>query len=139
MPMLTMQHLVFTAGLLHLCQVPSMIAAPRMLGWKQDLAQLEPINRRIVQVIGIAIMIVVIGLGIVVMIAPGDLLSTRLGAALAGFLMIFWLYRAVVQVLLYRRIWPKGWLGQVSHYGLSLLFFALSGIYSAAFAVNLSR
>lgn len=134
----TMQHLVFTAGLLHLCQVPSMIAAPRMLGWKQDLGQLETINRRIVQVIGVAIMIVVVGLGIVVMVAPGELLSTRLGAALAGFLGVFWLYRAAVQVLLYRRIWPKGWLGRASHYGLSLLFFALAAIYFAAFAVNLS-
>jgi hypothetical protein len=134
-----MEKVVFAAGLLHLCQVPSMFAAPRMLGWKQDLARLEPINRRIVQVIGAAIMIVVIGLGIVVMAAPGELLTTRLGAALACFLGVFWLYRAVVQVVLYRRIWPHGRLGRASHYALSLLFFALTAAYFAAFAVNVTR
>jgi len=116
-----------------------MIVAPRMLGWERDLARLEPINRRIVRVIGVAIMIVVIGLGIVVMAAPGEMLEGNLGAGLGCFLGIFWLYRAVVQVLVYRHVWPEGRLGRASHYGLSLLFFALAGVYFAAFATNLSR
>jgi hypothetical protein len=135
-----MQQWVFTAGLLHLCQIPAMVAAPRMLGWKQDLAQLQPINRQIVQVIGIAIMIVVIGLGIVVMIGSAELVSgSPLAGGLTCFLGVFWLYRGAIQVGLYRRIWPGGWLGRASHHGLTVLFFGLSGIYFAAFAHNVTR
>jgi hypothetical protein len=132
-----MQQLVFAAGLLHFCQVPAMLIAPRMLQWKDDLARLQPINRRIAQVLGVAIVIVVLGLGAVVMLAADELVnSSRLAAGMTAFLAVFWLYRAIVQVLVYRRMWPRGPVGLASHFGLTALFFALSAIYSAAFAFN---
>jgi hypothetical protein len=136
--MLSMKQLVFAAGLLHFCQVPSMIAAPRMLRWRADLSRLEPLNRRIVEVIGLSIMIVVIGLGIVVICAPADLVGgSRLATGLTCFLGVLWLFRAIVQVGVYGRMWPGGWAGRLSHYGMSLLFFALAAVYFAAFATNL--
>jgi hypothetical protein len=135
-----MSQIVLAAGLLHFCQVPAMVAAPRMLGWQQDLERLQPINRRIVKVIGLAIVIVVLGLGMVVASAPGELLNGgRLALGLTSFLAVFWLYRAVVQVTLYARIWPGGFLGRASFYGLSVLFFALAGMYLAAFVFNIHR
>ena len=135
-----MEKVVFAAGLLHFCQAPAMVMAPRMLGWKQELERMAPINRRIVQVLGVSMMLVVLGLGIVVMTSARELVGGgRLALGLSGFLGVLWLFRGSVQVLLYRRIWPRGRLGALSHYALSLLFFALAGAYFAAFWINLGR
>lgn len=126
----SLQNLLFVTGLLHYCQVPAMIAAPRMLGWKEDLGQLQPINRQIVKVIGIAIMIVVLGMGAVVMVGAGELAQGGpLAVGVCAFLSVFWFYRATVQVTLYRKIWPGGVIGRFSHHGLSLLFYFQAAAY----------
>ncbi len=136
----SLQNLLFLAGLLHFCQVPAMIAAPRMLGWAEDLAKLQVMNRRIVQVMGLAIMIVVLGMGVVVMVGAGDLAAGGpLAAGVCAFLGVFWLYRDVVQIGLYRRIWPGGVVGRLSHYGLCVLFFFLAAAYLFGFAAVLTR
>ena len=121
------------AGLLHFCQVPAMIVAPRMLGWKEEMAAMSPINRRIVQVMGLAIMLTVLGTGVVVAWGAQEIAAgTPLGAALATFLAVFWTYRAAVQIVVYHRIWPGGFIGRASHYGLCLLFTCLTAVYAAA-------
>lgn len=137
--MLTVHHLVLLAGLLHFCQVPAMMVLPRMFEWERDLGQLKPMNRRYVQVVGLAVMLAVLGLGVVVLIAPGEVAgASRLGVALAGFLTIFWGYRAVIQVLVYRHIWPGGLRGRLTHFGLCVLFTFLAVAYAVAFANGLS-
>jgi hypothetical protein len=136
--LLTLRNLVFLAGLLHFCQIPAMMMAPRMLGWKEDLAKLSVINRRIVMVIGVAIMLVGVGTGIVVACSADNMVAgTRLAAGFSAFLAVFWGYRGTVQVALYLRIWPRGFLGVVSNYGLVALFGFLTLVYFAAFVANL--
>src|SRR5262249_2491199 len=114
--MLSLPNAVFLAGLLHFCQVPGMLFATRMLGWREDLAKLEPINRRIVHTVGLGVMIAVLGLGAVVMSAPGAVAGgSRLGIALATFLAIFWAFRAAMQLFVYARIWPRQTVAWLSH------------------------
>jgi uncharacterized protein YjeT (DUF2065 family) len=138
--LLTLRNLIRLAGLLHFCQIPAMMFAPGMLGWKEDIAKLSEINRNIVKVIGGAIVLVVIGTGIVVLIGADQLAAGgRLAAAFCAFLGVFWLYRGTVQVTLYAKIWPGGLLGRLSYLGLSLLFFFLTAAYCAAFAAALRR
>jgi hypothetical protein len=138
--LLSIRNLVFVAGLLHLCQIPAMLLAPRMLGWKEDLAKLSVINRRIVQVIGIAIVIGGVGLGVVVASAADEMVSgSRLACGLSAFLAVWWGYRAAVQYLLYLRIWVKGWLGSFSNYGLAALFTFLTAVYLIALVHNLRQ
>ena len=130
---LEFEHLVMAAGLLHFCQVPAMIVAPKMLNWKEEMTAMSPINRRIVQVMGIAVILTVLGLGLVVAFGAEEIAGgTPLGTGLALFLGIFWSYRAGVQILLYHRIWPGGLVGRGSHYGLCLLFTGQSLVYLAA-------
>lgn len=127
---LSLTALVGLAGWLHFCQVPAMMVAPRMLGWDEDLARMQPINRRIFRVMATAIMLTVLGLGLVVGLSPAQVADgSRLGTSLAGFLAVFWTYRGAVQVLVYSRIWPQGILGILSHYGLTALFSFLAGVY----------
>jgi hypothetical protein len=135
---LSLRNWVFLAGVLHFCQVPAMMMAPRMLDWKDDLAKLSVINRRIVQVIGIAIVIVGVGTGIVVACAADEMVKGgKLATGLSLFLAVFWGYRGLVQYTLYLRIWVKGWLGTISNYGLAALFTLLTVIYLIAFIHNL--
>lgn len=135
---LSMRTLVLVTGALHFCQLPAMLTAPRILQWGDDLAKLEPINRQIVKVIGGGIMLAVLGLGVVVVCAPSDVAGgSRVGIALACFLAVFWAYRATVQIVVYRRIWPGGLTGRLSHYGLCLLFSFQTVAYAAAFVHGL--
>lgn len=138
--LITLERLVFWTGFLHLCQLPAMLFAPRMLDWKRELGSLRPINRRIVQVIGGGIMLVVQGMGVVVMAAPGEIASgERLGNALACFLAVFWAYRAVVQIALYSNIWPANRIGRLSHWGLTALFTFQTGAYALVFVIGTWR
>lgn len=135
--MLTLKNLVLLAGVLHFCQLPAMFMAPKMLGWREDLGKLQPINRRIFNVMAGGIMMTVLGLGLVVALAPAEVAGgSRLGTALAAFLGVFWAWRGSVQVFLYSKIWPGGWLGRASHWGLSALFAFLSAVYLAAFVAG---
>ncbi len=131
-----LERLVFSAGVLHFCQVPAMMFSPKMLGWEEDLAKLSPINRRIVLVMGGGIMLTVLGSGLVVAfnarrIAEGG----PLARALALFLAALWIYRGFIQVAVYARIWPPGRFARASHYGLVMLFGYLSAVYALAFAL----
>jgi hypothetical protein len=137
--MTVMSTWIFIAGLLHFCQVPAMaLVEVSMLEWKKDLQRLQPINRRIVKVIGLAIILTVLGLGVVVMTAPGELIGgSTLGASLAAFLSVFWSYRLLVEVLVYPKVWPRTASGRIFHYALSVLFAFLAGTYTTAFIVAL--
>ncbi len=138
--LLSLRNFVFLAGLLQFCQIPAMMMAPKMLGWKDDLAKLSTINRRIVKVIGVAIVIVGVGTGAIVVCAGGEMVSgSHLAIGLSLFLGIFWGYRAMVQYLLYFRIWGKGFMGAFSNYGLAALFTFQTLVYLIAFVANLQH
>jgi hypothetical protein len=130
----SLKNLAFLSGLLHFCQVPAVYFAPKMLDWGPELAKLSPINRRIYIVIAIAITLTVLGLGVVVMAAPSEIAgASRLGSALACFLALFWAYRLGIQVFVYFRIWPGGWMGVLSNYGLTALLAFLTASYAVLF------
>lgn len=136
----SLENLVFLAGLLQFCQIPAMLCSPKMLGWEEDLAKLSTINRRIVFVMGGGIILTVIGSGLVVVSASSEIAAGgRLGSALACFLGVLWLYRGSMQVVVYSRIWPGGWMGRLSHYGLVALFTFQSAVYFLSFATALMR
>lgn len=131
---LSIQNLLFVAGLLHFCQVPAMMAAPSVLGWKEDLATLQVINQRIVKVMGMGVMLMVLGMGVVVMVGAPELAAGGpLATSLCGFLTVFWLFRGVVQAVVYRRVMPQTPVGRFSQYGLTILFFFLTGAYFSGF------
>lgn len=123
-----------------MANIPAMLMAPKMLGWKEDLAKLQPINRAIVIVLGIGMSIVIVGSGIVVMVGCHEIAKgSTLGLALACFLAVVWTYRGSIQIVLYRKIWPKGWLGQFSHIGLGVLFVFQAVVYWSVFFIGLLK
>lgn len=130
----SLKNLLLVAGLLHFTQLPAVFMAPKMLNWKEDLAQLIPINRWIFKVIGGGIMFYALGSGVVVVCAAEEIAKGGgLATAFSGFLCLSWIYRGGVQVFLYSRIWPEGWLAKISHYFMSALFAFLTVVYGIAF------
>lgn len=119
---------LFVAGTLHFTQVPAIVLTPRLLDWQGDFAQLSPINRQIVKVVLGGIMLCVLGLGVVVTTSASELLLTGVGRRVCIFLAIFWAYRAIIQIFVYAKTWPRRALW--AHACLSLLFPVLAGLYA---------
>jgi hypothetical protein len=131
--------LVRAAGALSFCQLPAMAAAPRMLGWANELRALGELSRRIVRVIGLAIMLVVQGTGVVTLVGAADIAGgTRLGAAYAAFLGIFWGFRANAQRA-YAPLWPRGAVGRASFWALTGLFCTQSTLFLFAAVRGFTR
>lgn len=131
---------VFLTGLSHFCQTASLLFGPKMLKWREEFSRLSPINWEIFRVLGLGVSLAVAGLGAVVMVAPGEMVSgDRLGIALSAFLSAWWGYRTWVQISLYRGIWPGGWLGRLSYHVVALLLFYLTSSYACFFFVGMSR
>lgn len=136
---LTLENLVFLAGLLHFVQVPALLMAPKMLNWQEEFSRLSPINRRIFQMIGLGIMLMTLGAGMVVIIAPDEVAGGgRLGTALCGYLGAVWLFRLIVQITVYARLWPGGLWGRLSHYGVVANLTVKTGIYFLVFSFGVT-
>jgi hypothetical protein len=132
----TMTKALMLLGGLHFTQPLAMLFAPRMLDWEHDLGKLTPMNRRLVHVVLIAITLVVVGLGLVVALSASHLaLGGRSPVLLSGFLAVFWCYRGLVQLTVYRRLWPTSFSGRFSHVSLAALFCFLTLGYGAAAVV----
>ena len=127
------------AGALSFLQLPAMILAPRMLRWSDELRTLSPLSRRIIGVIGLAIVLVVQGTGIVTLIGAQEIArGTPLGSSFAALMATFWGYRALMQRA-YAPLWPPGTLGWISHVGLSCVFWTQACLFAAAPASALLR
>jgi len=131
MTFVTFKNLVFFTGLVHFCQVPALMFAPKMLNWREDLAKLLPINRHIVVALGSSITYIILGTGIMVMATSSELAAGgRLAAGVDAFLAALWTYRLWMQIFIYPKIWPGGWLGRASYWILVAIFVYLASAYS---------
>lgn len=136
-----LKNLLLVSGFLHFCQLP---AAPfveaNVLKWKEDLAKLSPVNVWTFKVMMMGIMIYVAGAGVVVVCAAEEIAKGgRLAAAFSGFLCVTWIYRGLVQLLLYSRIWPGGWKARSFHYFLCILCAFLAAAYGIVWYSGMTR
>jgi cation transport ATPase len=133
----SIQNLIFITGLLHFCQVPAMLCAPAVLGWAEDLQKMRPLNARIAKIMAFALVIVVLGTGLIVMIGAAELAQGGpLATSFLAFLSVLWAYRASAQIFVYRKVMPPGPVATFSQYALSLLFTFQSGAYLFAMIVT---
>jgi len=128
------------AGALHFLQIPAMFVAPRMLNWKEDFGKLVPINRWIFRVTAGGIVLTSVCLGAIVLLHPQELIYSKLGLSLSGFLALFWAYRASAQIFIYSRVWPRNNLmDRLSYYGMSILFPIKSALYLVCLIGGISK
>ena len=135
--MTNLDTLIRIGGVLHLGILIASALVPGALEWKRELQQLQPLSRQLIWVHGAFIVLTIVGLGVISLIAPVELVSgTVLGRAVCAFVAIFWLARLGVQFFVFDAgpMLTKTYL-KLGYHGLTVVFFALVVIYGfAAFA-----
>ena len=128
------------AAWLHLCQVPgTWFLGKRIVGLADELPRLSPLVGAIVMVLGVAVVAVLVGLGVLVGMHPSDILGTRFGLALCGFLGLFWLARLGVQFWYYFGFaWPRTRSARAAHAALVSIFATQSFGYLGVWVLGVT-
>jgi hypothetical protein len=122
------------AGALQIALALLHVHFPARFHWREELEKLSLLNRQIFLVHTIFVCFVLVGMGLLSLLAPETLLEqTRLASfTLLGF-ATFWALRLVVQWWLYD---PRLWRGQpfntFVHFVFTLLWAYLVAVYVAA-------
>jgi hypothetical protein len=89
----------------------------RLFHWRTELARLTSINRAVVQVLNLCLIFAFITFGIIALMHGPDLISTPLGRSLLVLIALFWLLRAIEQVIFFDM---RGWISWI----FTLIFVA---------------
>lgn len=124
---------VWWAGAAQLGVALASLALPRILGWRQQIARLEPLTRHVFWTYAAYIFCTNLFFAAVSLAAPQLLTDgTPLARCLAGFITAYWGARVVIQVFAYRAAKPPGRFYQVADVVFLLLFVFLTAVYGAA-------
>jgi len=124
----------------HFCILIASFQVPYRLGWKTDLLQLHPLNRKLLWVYGDVTVYTIIGFGTMTLLLHNEMMRGDLAAiAIALFIAVYWLIRIVVDFTYFSSSdWPKGKQFVVGHILLTSLFTFLSATYfSVALRIGL--
>jgi hypothetical protein len=129
---------LWLAGAGHFVILFASFQVPHRLGWKKDLLQLMPFNRKMLWVQSGFTVLTIVAFGTFTLALHAELLrGDRAALGLAGFVGIYWTARILVDALYFSHSdWPKGRAFVVGHYLLTLLFSFLAASYIALFVWN---
>lgn len=138
---MTIETAVRLAGIAQLLLGAASTAIPYVLQWREETARLRPLLRQLFWVYAGYILGLHLAFGLLSMLAPSWLLDgSGLAAAVTGFIATYWGARLILQFTVFDRSdAPTGPWFRVAEAALVLLFVALTAIYAAGFAWNLSR
>jgi len=124
---------LWLAGLGHFCILLASFQVPTRLGWRKDLAQLTPFNRKLMWVYGGTTLFTIVAFGTLTLFLHREFLAgDRAAVALAAFIAIFWTLRIVVDFFYFEHAdWPQGISFIIGHVFLTGLFAALAATYWA--------
>jgi alginate O-acetyltransferase complex protein AlgI len=130
---------LWLAGFGHFCILGASVQVPHRLGWKKDLAQLTPFNRKLFWVYSIYTFITIVAFGSLTLVLHAELLrGDRAALGLAAFIAVFWTGRILIDFFYFEDAdWPPGRAFVVGHFALTALFLALAATYWTALAWHL--
>lgn len=125
--------LVFWAGALQLSIALSSLALPRILGWREQTARLEPLTRHVFWTYAAYIFCTNLFFAGMSMLWPSVLVDgSLLARAVTGFIAAYWGGRVGIQVFAYRAAKPSGWFFVMADWGFLLAFVFLTAVYATA-------
>ena len=126
---------LWVVGAAHFVILFASFQVPFRLGWKQDLRQLMPFNRKLLWVQSGFTVLTIIAFGTLTLVLHKEMIrGDRAALGLACFIGIYWTTRILVDALYFSHAdWPKGRAFLLGHTLLALLFFALAASYFGLF------
>jgi RsiW-degrading membrane proteinase PrsW (M82 family) len=123
------------AGCGHFLILVASFQVPSRLRWKEDLAQLMPLNRKLLWVQSSFTVLTIMAFGVLTLTLHAEMLrSDRSALALVLFIAIYWTARILVDAFYFsHRDWPEGKQFVIGHALLAALFTALALSYWGLF------
>ena len=81
----------------------------KLFRWKADLQRLTPINRAIIQVLNLRLAYVFLIIGVALLWYQEDFIGTGFGKYLLFAFSIFWIMRAIEQIVFFDRTRITSW------------------------------
>jgi len=130
---------LWLAALGHFVLLAASFQVPARLGWKQDLAQLRPFNRKLMWTYGGFTVLTIVAFGILTVTLHDEFVrGDRTAIGLAAFIAAYWTARIIVDTVYFKhRDWPSGRSFLVGHVLLTGLFIALASTYAGLVAWRL--
>jgi hypothetical protein len=129
--------LIRLAGLGQLALVLASTAIPRVLRWREELAVIGPLTRRVFWTYAAYILGTNAFFGIASAVAPGALVDRSYAAfALTAFMAVYWLGRIVVQFVWFRNAAPAGRRFVYAEAALVSGFVFFAAVYTRAAWLN---
>jgi len=106
---------------------------PTRLGWRDDLAKLTPLNRKLMWTYGGFTVLTIVAFGVLTLVLHDELMKgNRAALGLAAFIGTYWTVRILVDLLYFGHSgWPRGRVFVAGHFMLLTLFGALAATYFA--------
>ena len=124
---------VFWAGATQLFIALVSLALPRILGWREQTARLEPLTRHVFWTYAAYIFCTNLFFAGISMFRPQMLVDgSVLARTVTGFITAYWGARVLIQLFAYRAAKPKGWFYLLADVGFLLAFVFLTAVYAAA-------
>lgn len=123
--------ILWLAGAGHFVILVASAQVPSRLRWKQDLAQLMPLNRKLLWVQSGFTVLTIIAFGTLTLVLHAELLrGDRAAMGLAAFIACYWTARILVDSFYFsHEDWPKGKQFVIGHILLTSLFVAIAASY----------
>lgn len=102
----------------------------RMFRWREELAQLHPANRGVMQALNAMLTFVFLLMAGLQVLRADEMVASPLGRTLMGGLMLFWVVRAALQPVFFRG------LPTATNVAFVLLFLAGAGLHAMALPVE---
>lgn len=129
---------LWLAGIGHFCVLGASFQVPRRLDWKNELARLRPLNRKLMWTYGAFTVLTIVAFGVLTLALHDEMLrGDRAALGLASFIGVYWVARIGVDALYFEHAdWPEGREFVVGHALLTALFAALAATYLGLLVVH---
>jgi alginate O-acetyltransferase complex protein AlgI len=126
---------LWLAGIGHFMALCASFQVPSRLGWKEDLAQLKPFNRKLLWVQSSFTVLTIIAFGTFTLALHNEFLhGDRAAMGLSLFIGLFWTFRVGVDAFYFsHQDWPKGKQFMIGHILLTSLFISFAISYLGLF------
>jgi hypothetical protein len=128
-------YVLWFAGGGHFLILVASFQVPSRLRWKEDLAQLMPLNRKLLWVQSSFTVLTIIAFGVLTLVLHGEMLrGDRSALALVLFIAVYWTARILVDAFYFsHQDWREGKQFVIGHVLLTSLFTALALSYWGLF------